>query len=224
MVEIAPSILSADFANLARQVAAIEAAGARILHIDVMDGHFVPNLTLGPAVVKALRQHSRLLFDVHLMIEEPERYVEAFAAAGADWLTVHWEASKHLHRVIQQIKGLGCKAGVAFNPATPAAGIEHVLPDLDLILLMTVNPGFGGQKFIPAVLPKLSSVRSRLAEVGVRCPIEVDGGIDPHTVGAAVKAGAEILVAGAAVFGQADPAVAFQELAAAARRAAGTED
>ena len=224
MVEIAPSILSADFANLAAQVACVEQAGARILHIDVMDGHFVPNLTLGPLVVKALRPRSRLLFDVHLMIEEPERYVEAFAAAGADYITVHWEAPKHLHRVIQQIKALGRKAGVAFNPATPVAGIEYVLPDLDLILLMTVNPGFGGQKFIPAVLPKLRSLRSQLAEWGVRRPIEVDGGIDPSTVQDAVKAGAEILVAGAAVFGQADPAVAFRELAAAARRAAGAEE
>ncbi|MHB1407513.1 MAG: ribulose-phosphate 3-epimerase [Desulfitobacteriaceae bacterium] len=209
---IAPSILSADFARLGEQVRLIEDAGAQVLHIDVMDGHFVPNLTFGPALVKALRPHSRMRFDVHLMIEEPERYVSEFAAAGADHLTVHWEATHHAHRLIQQIKGLGVTAGLALNPATPVDMLTHVLENLDMVLLMSVNPGFGGQEFIKAVLPKIEAVRLQLEVQNPSCQIEVDGGIHNGTAPAVIRAGADILVAGAAVFGAPDPAQAYREL------------
>lgn len=218
MIQIAPSILSADFAHLGDQVRLIEEAGAELLHIDVMDGHFVPNLTIGSLVVKALRPHSKLRFDVHLMIENPERYIDDFAKAGADHITVHLEATPHIHRAIQQIKGLGLTAGVSLNPATPLDGIKYILEDLDMVLIMSVNPGFGGQKFIPAVLPKIEVLHRHLDQMQSSCEIEVDGGINLDTAAAAVKAGANILVAGAAVFGDPDPAQAIRSLREAAHK------
>jgi ribulose-phosphate 3-epimerase len=202
MPKIAPSILSADFARLADGVAEAEAAGADWVHVDVMDGHFVPNLTIGPPVVAALRRVTDLPLDVHLMIEAPERYVEAFADAGADILTVHYEATAHLHRTIQAIKHRGMRAGVSLNPATPVSVLEEIITELDMVLVMSVNPGFGGQSFIPTSTAKIEKVRqllrvSRLDHV----EIEVDGGIGPDTAGEVVGAGATVLVAGAAVFG-----------------------
>jgi ribulose-phosphate 3-epimerase len=199
-LRIAPSILSADFARLGEEVRAVEAAGADLLHVDVMDGRFVPNITLGPPIVAAIRKVTKLPLDVHLMIVEPERYIEAFAQAGADLISVHLEASPHLHRTVQQIRGLGKKASVAVNPHSPLDGLDVVLPDLDMVLLMSVNPGFGGQKFIEAVLPKISALRAEIDRRGLSTDIEVDGGIDPVTAPAVVAAGATVLVAGTAVF------------------------
>ena len=199
-IRIAPSILAADFARLGEEVRAIEKAGADFVHVDVMDGHFVPNLTIGPAVVKALRPHSKLPFDVHLMIAPVDPYVPEFAAAGADIITVHPEAGAHLHRTIQLIKSLGKQAGVALNPATPAEAVRHVLADLDLILVMSVNPGFGGQKFIVTQLEKLRLLRAMIRESGRPIALEVDGGITEETARSAVAAGADLLVAGTAVF------------------------
>jgi ribulose-phosphate 3-epimerase len=196
MVKIAPSILSADFSCLGDQVRLVEAAGAEYLHIDVMDGHFVPNITIGPLVVQALRPKSKLVFDVHLMIEHPDDYIDKFVKAGADIVSIHAEACPHLHRSIQLIKSSGVKAGVALNPATPLNSIEYVLDNLDLVLLMTVNPGFGGQKFIPEVLPKITDLRRRLNKLGLATDIEVDGGITPQLAGELAKAGATVLVAG----------------------------
>ena len=197
---IAPSILSADFARLGEEVEAITAAGADYIHIDVMDGHFVPNLTIGPVVVEALRPHSKLPFDVHLMISPVDPYVSAFAKAGADILTVHPEAGPHLHRTVQLIKSLGKKAGVSLNPATPPNLLDGVIEDIDLILVMTVNPGFGGQKFIAGQLDKIRSLRQRIDSLGRSIDLEVDGGINDETARQAVEAGADVLVAGTASF------------------------
>jgi ribulose-phosphate 3-epimerase len=199
-VRIAPSILSADFARLGEEVRAITAAGADYIHIDVMDGHFVPNLTIGPAVVKALRPYSALPFDVHLMISPVDLFLPAFAEAGADIITVHPEAGPHLHRTVQMIKSLGKKAGVSLNPATPIAMVEPVLGDIDLVLVMSVNPGFGGQSFIASQLDKLRALRQRLDAIGRPIDLEVDGGINAETAPAAIAAGADVLVAGTAGF------------------------
>jgi ribulose-phosphate 3-epimerase len=198
---IAPSILSADFGRLDEELRAVEAAGADWIHVDVMDGRFVPNITIGPLVVEAVRRATKLPIDVHLMIVEPERYVADFRKAGADWMSVHVEASPHLHRTLQQIRALGAKAGVVLNPHTSEESIRHVLGDLDLILVMSVNPGFGGQSFIPGALPKLRALRSALDRAGLDVALEVDGGVGPTTSGAVVGAGARVLVAGSAVFG-----------------------
>ncbi len=210
MAIIAPSILSADFSCLAEQVKTVEAAGAAMLHFDVMDGHFVPNLTFGPQLVSALRHRSRLIFDVHLMIEHPERFIHDFVDAGADLLTVSAEACTHLHRVLQQIRSLGIKAGVALNPATPLSLLEYVLDEIDLVLIMSVNPGFGGQQFIPAVLPKVRKLKEMLGTRPVK--IAVDGGITADNAKSVASAGADILVAGTAVFAAPDVALAFRML------------
>jgi ribulose-phosphate 3-epimerase len=199
-VLLAPSILAADMGHLASAVSEVAAHGADRIHIDVMDGHFVPNITFGPVMVKWLRPVTRLPLEVHLMIDRPERYLEDFAAAGADTLIVHQEGSTHLNRTIQQIKKLGKKAGVAINPATPALLLEEVLGDLDLVLAMTVNPGFGGQEFIASTLPKIRRLRGMIDQAGLACELEVDGGVDSETASAVVEAGARVLVAGSAVF------------------------
>ena len=200
MVLIAPSILSADFARLGEEVRAIDKAGADWIHIDVMDGHFVPNITIGPGVVKALRPHTAKPFDVHLMISPVDPFLDGFADAGADIITVHPEAGPHLHRTVQRIKGLGKKPGVSLNPATPAKMLDYVLEELDLVLVMSVNPGFGGQKFISSQLRKIEAVAKRIAKLGLSVELEVDGGIDPDTARQAVNAGATVLVAGTAAF------------------------
>ncbi len=212
MIKLAPSILSADFGNLLSDVQKVAAAGVEYLHIDVMDGHFVPNLTIGSGVVKALRPHTDLVFDVHLMVENPERYIEDFVRAGADIITVHAEATVHLHRVVEQIKAAGVKAGVALNPATPLDAIKYVIEDLDLILLMTVNPGFAGQKFIASVVPKIEILAKHLDKYQLHAEIAVDGGIGAETAPVVVKAGANVLVAGSAIFGASDPVEAVQRI------------
>lgn len=199
-IKIAPSILSADFTRLGQQIAEAEAAGADYIHVDVMDGHFVPNLSIGPVVVEAVRRATRLPLDVHLMIEAPERYLADFRAAGADHLTVHVETCPHLHRTVHQIKELGCRAGVTLNPATPASSLEEILPFVDLVLVMTVDPGFGGQTFIEEMVPKIRRVRQMLNEIGSQAELQVDGGIDPETAPRVIQAGAEVLIAGSAIF------------------------
>lgn len=215
---IAPSILSADFGRLAEEVRAVEAAGADLVHVDVMDGHFVPNLTIGPAVVKAVREATELPLDVHLMIEHPERYLEAFVDAGASILSVHVEACVHLHRVVQQIKEAGAKASVVVNPHTPVEMVEHVLEDVDMVLVMSVNPGFGGQAFIPQSLGKIEALARRVRERGLPVDIEVDGGVKVANSKALARAGATVLVAGSAIFGAEDYGTVIENMR---RQAAG---
>jgi ribulose-phosphate 3-epimerase len=220
-VRIAPSILSADFARLGEQIAAVERGGADLIHVDIMDGHFVPNLTMGPPVVKSIRKVAKVPLDVHLMIEEPDRYLEAFVEAGASMISVHVEVLPHLHRTIQAIKALGAKAGTAINPATPVVALEEIAADLDHVLVMSVNPGFGGQTFIPRSESKIRAIRSLLDRVGSRAVIEVDGGVDRSNAARLVEAGAAVLVAGHSIFGTPDPERAARELRAAAQLKAG---
>ncbi|WP_127584315.1 ribulose-phosphate 3-epimerase [Paenibacillus koleovorans] len=213
MTILAPSILSADFARLAEEIRDVEQGGADWIHVDVMDGHFVPNITLGPLVVSAIRPHTKLPLDVHLMIANPDAYIEAFAAAGADLISVHVEVCPHLNRTIQHIKAQGVKAGVVLNPSTPLSTLDYVLDEVDLVLLMTVNPGFGGQPFIPAMIGKIAELRRRLAAAGRSgVHVEVDGGINENTAPLVIQAGADVLVAGNAVFGMSDRRDAMQRI------------
>jgi ribulose-phosphate 3-epimerase len=201
---LAPSILSADFANLGAEINAVIAAGAEVVHIDVMDGHFVPNITIGPLVVDAVKKITDAPLDVHLMIENADRYIPDFAKAGADWITVHVEACPHLHRTIQLIKEFGCKAGVVLNPATPLSSLDYILEDLDLVMLMSVNPGFGGQSFIPSTLAKARALKAKIDATGLEIGIEIDGGVSPATIEEIAAAGVNIFVAGSAIFGADD--------------------
>ncbi|MFT4144886.1 MAG: ribulose-phosphate 3-epimerase [Mobilitalea sp.] len=200
MIKLAPSILAADFTKLGEQITLLESTGVEYLHIDVMDGKFVPSISFGMPVIASIRKNSKLIFDVHLMIEDPDKYLEAFKASGADILTVHAETCPHLHRTLSRIRELGMKAGVSLNPATPIHGLEHVLDELDMILIMSVNPGFGGQVFIPSMLQKIESMREMIVKNGKKIDIEVDGGITIHNVEQVIKAGANIIVAGTSVF------------------------
>jgi len=214
---LAPSILSADFARLGEDIAAAERGGAGAIHVDVMDGHFVPNITLGPPVVKSIRRATALPLDVHLMIENADRYLDAFVDAGATWISLHVEALPHLQRSVAHLKGRGVQAGVAINPATPLLALEEILPDVDYVLVMSVNPGFGGQKFLPGSLDKVRRLRAQITDRGLRARIEVDGGVDMTNVRALAEAGAEILVAGQAVFGAGDAERDARKLLEAAR-------
>jgi ribulose-phosphate 3-epimerase len=223
MVELLPSILSADFARLAEDVAAVERGGATVVHVDVMDGHFVPNITIGPPVVKSLRKATKLPLDCHLMIENPDQYVPAFADAGADWVSVHYEACRHLHRSLELIKSRSMKAGVVINPATRVDLLTDILPMVDFVLVMSVNPGFGGQKFIEFSLDKIRHLAELRQKLGLAFRIEVDGGVAHETVARIVQAGAELLVAGSAVFGAGRPEEDARALLAAARHAASHE-
>jgi ribulose-phosphate 3-epimerase len=215
-VRIAPSILSADFAALGAAIAAVERGGADLIHVDVMDGHFVPNITIGPPIVQSISRVAKAPLDVHLMITDPDRYIEAFAKAGAAMISVHVEVLPHLHRTVHAIKALGAQAGVVINPATPVSSLEDIASDVDYVLVMSVNPGFGGQKFIPHSEAKVREVRALLDRAGSRAPIEIDGGIDGSNVGRVVAAGAQIIVAGAAIFHTPDPERATRELKTAA--------
>ena len=214
---LAPSILAADFGHLAEEIARAEQGGACLVHVDVMDGHFVPNLTMGPAVVKAVRRATRLPLDVHLMIENADLYVDAFADAGANWISLHVEALPHLQRAVAHLRERGLKAGVALNPSTPLVSVEEIAPELDYVVVMSVNPGFGGQKFLPGSLDKVRRMRDLLRHRGLAAQIEVDGGVDEGNVKALVDAGAEVLVAGTSVFGGGDPAASARRLVEAAR-------
>jgi ribulose-phosphate 3-epimerase len=216
---IAPSILSADSSRLSEEISAVEKAGAGWIHIDVMDGHFVPNITLGPAIISTLRKTTKLPFDVHLMIENPERYIESFSQAGADIITVHVEAANHLHRTVDIIKKAGKKAGVSLNPATSLTQIEEILPDIDLLLIMSVNPGFGGQQFIKTSLPKIVRAKKMLEALPYKVLLEVDGGVNLKNIGDIAQAGADVIVAGAAVFGSDD----YQKTIAALKTAANSQ-
>ena len=200
-IQFAPSILSADFTRLGEEIAAVDQAGAEIIHIDVMDGHFVPNITIGPLVVKAARKATEKVLDVHLMISDADKYIDSFAAAGADWITVHVEACTHLHRTVSRIKELGKKAGAVLNPATPLSSLDYILEDLDLVMLMSVNPGFGGQSFIESTLTKTDLLKKRIDQLGLEVGIEIDGGISPKTITRVAEAGANIFVAGSAIYG-----------------------
>ena len=212
MIKIAPSILSADFANLGAEVKKVVDAGAEFVHIDVMDGTFVPEITLGAGIVKAIRPVTDTVFDVHLMVEHPDTHIEAFAKAGADYITFHVEAAKHPHRMIQAIHALGCKAGVSLNPGTPIAMIEELLPDVDMVLVMSVNPGYGGQKFIPGSISKLQRIRKALDEIGSQAELQVDGGVNEENAQSIIDAGATVLVAGSAVYKSKDIPATIKKL------------
>lgn len=219
MIKIAPSILAADFAKLGEEVLEVEKAGADWIHVDVMDGHFVPNISFGPIVLNAIRPLTKLPMDVHLMIENPDQYIEEFAKAGADFITVHVEACPHLHRTIQLIRSLGVKPGVVLNPHTPIDTIQHVLEDIDLVLFMTVNPGFGGQKFIHSVVPKVKQLSDIIKEKGLSIEIEIDGGINEETIVACAQAGATVFVAGSAIYSKKDRTQALQAIRRAGEEA-----
>lgn len=212
MVKVAPSILAADFANLQSEIEIVERAGADWIHVDVMDGHFVPNITMGALVVDAIRPHTKLPLDVHLMIEQPDQFIESFAKAGADIITVHVEACRHLHRTLHYIKSFGIQCGVVLNPHTPISTIEHLLEDVDVVLFMTVNPGFGGQSFIPSVLQKVKALAELKEQRGLNFEIEIDGGVNKETVKECVAAGATVVVAGSAIYGAADKEQALQDI------------
>jgi ribulose-phosphate 3-epimerase len=222
VIQIAPSILSANFADLGHDIAAVERGGADLIHVDVMDGHFVPNITIGPPVVRAIKKVATRPLDVHLMIEEPDRYIDDFIAAGATMLSVHQEVLPHLHRTVSYIKSRGAKAGVVLNPSTPVSTLEEIANDVDFVLVMSVNPGFGGQAFIPDSIEKVRRVRDLLTRTGSRAAIEIDGGIDRTNAADVVAAGASILVAGNAIFGTSDPEEATRALRAASSTAAGS--